>query len=109
MISMDKTYRTRDGREVRLYAIDGGGTSPVHGAFKNPTGWISCYWMSEGFQTVIEGPYDLIEAKPRIKREVWLSLYPNGGTWFCLESSQVRDDCLAKIKVEIDVEEGHGL
>jgi hypothetical protein len=32
MISMDKQYRTRDGREVRIYAVDGGGKYPIHGA-----------------------------------------------------------------------------
>jgi hypothetical protein len=109
MISMDKKYRTRSGDEVRIYAVDGNESRPIHGAFKGQTGWVSCCWPRGGAQIGYEGPYDLIEVKPRIKRTVWLSLYPNGGTWFCLEGSTFGSDCLARVKVEIDVEEGHGL
>ena len=110
MISMDKKYRTRDGREVRIYALDGGGTSPVHGAYKDPMGWVSCSWMQEGFKTILEGPYDLIEVKPRIKRTVWLALYPLDDVWVVNDDcTAVEKGCLACVKVEIDVEEGHGL
>ena len=34
MISLDKTYKTRDGREVRLLMVDGGGQWPVIGAYR---------------------------------------------------------------------------
>jgi len=68
MISMDKKYRTRDGREVRIYAVDGDGSHPVHGAIKINTGWRSCTWEQEGFHLVDEGYCDLIEVKPRIQR-----------------------------------------
>jgi hypothetical protein len=30
-IELGKTYRTRDGREVKIYAVDGGGEFPIHG------------------------------------------------------------------------------
>ena len=52
---------------------------------------------------------DLVEVKPRVKKTMWLSLYPNGVVWFCTEDSKVGDDCLARVKVEIDCEEGEGL
>ena len=42
MISLDKNYRTKDGKEVRIYAIDGGGDFPVHGAV-----YVNCSWISE--------------------------------------------------------------
>ena len=32
MIDKNKQYRTRDGREVRIYATDGYGHYPVHDA-----------------------------------------------------------------------------
>ena len=32
MIDKSKTYRTRDGREVRIYATDGVGDQAIHGA-----------------------------------------------------------------------------
>jgi hypothetical protein len=109
MISMDKTYRTRDGREVRIYATDGDGSHPVHGAIKINTGWRSCTWEQEGFHLVDKGYCDLIEVKPRIKRTVWIALYPNDVAWFSGENMTVGKDCLARGKVEIDFEKGEGL
>ena len=38
MISKDKQYKTRDGREVRVYATDGAGEFPIHGAVLNDDG-----------------------------------------------------------------------
>ena len=35
MIDKSKTYRTRDGREVRIYATDGERGLRVHGATKD--------------------------------------------------------------------------
>ena len=32
-MSMDKKYRTRDGKEVRIYAVDGCGDYPIHGSY----------------------------------------------------------------------------
>lgn len=112
MISMDKKYRTRDGREVRIYAVDGGGNSPIHGAVL--TGehkmWFFWSWHKDGRHTVsYETKSDLVEVKPRIKRTVWLSLYPDCGTWISDKNLSVGDDCLARVKVEIDCEEGEGL
>ena len=48
MISMDKNYRTKDGKEVRLYAIDGIGLKPVHGAMLYPDGWEPSSWSKDG-------------------------------------------------------------
>lgn len=39
MISMDKKYKTRCGREVRIYALDGCGHFPVQGAILTESGW----------------------------------------------------------------------
>lgn len=47
-ISMDKKYTTRDGREVRIYALDGIGVYPVHGAVKVDDGWSVSTWASSG-------------------------------------------------------------
>lgn len=44
MISMDKNYRTREGQDVRLYAIDGKGQWPIHGAFLLDNGWKMATW-----------------------------------------------------------------
>tara|TARA_R110000868_G_scaffold372320_1_gene636155 strand:+ start:290 stop:619 length:330 start_codon:yes stop_codon:yes gene_type:complete len=109
MIDINKKYRTRMGDEVRIYALDGGDIYPVHGAYKDPLGWVSCSWMQAGSRMMLEGPLDLVEVKPRIQQTVWLALYPHGGVGFAPEVSMVKRDCLARYKVEIDCEEGEGL
>jgi hypothetical protein len=65
MIDINKKYRTRDGREVRIYAIDGSGTHSVHGAIYVTGGWVSCVWRKDGSFHEIDYELDLIEAKPR--------------------------------------------
>jgi hypothetical protein len=43
------TYRTRDGREARVYATDGAGDYPIHGATRWPReGWEEATWTAEG-------------------------------------------------------------
>jgi len=115
MISKDKTYRTRDGREVRIYATDGGvGKSMVHGAtLDEAPGWFPRVWYPDGSH--IENDYfDLIEVKPRIKRTVWLNVYANSYEAhhtkdFCNDLASVGKGRLACVKVEIYCEEGDGL
>jgi hypothetical protein len=112
MISKDKQYRTRDGREVRIYATDGGGEYPVHGSVKTNDGWRPRTWVSNGQVGPLENVGDLIEVKPRIKRTLWLNVYE-----ICASGYPTRyeaDDVasrsrLACVKVEIDCEEGEGL
>jgi hypothetical protein len=111
MISKDKQYRTRDGREVRIYATDGSIPFIIHGAWRIGTNWISCGWLDDGSHP--DNRYlDLIEVKPRIKRTVWLNVYEDDVHRF--HTKQEAEDgsykCrLACVKVEIDCEEGEGL
>lgn len=114
MIDKNKQYRTRDGREVRIYATDGDDNMPIHGAILNKHGWRVTSWtpdgLSEGFG--VEGS-DLIEVKSRIQREVWVNVYPTDVTvhrdkqaadYMCSNSSRIACVCLT-----IDCEEGEGL
>ena len=108
-ISMDKTYRTRDGREVRIYAVDGYRDCPIHGAIMDD-GWCVHNWTENGKGALSR--FDLIEVKPRIKRTVWLNVYANVVQGY--ETRYGADDVastdrLACIKHEIDCEEGEGL
>jgi hypothetical protein len=54
MVSKDKQYRTRDGREVRIYATDGYGPFCLHGAIavydekKTIVGWVLRLWREDG-------------------------------------------------------------
>lgn len=113
MIEMGKTYKTRDGREVRIYAVDGVDDYPVHGAVY-VGGWFPFKWRSDG--TYGHSPkhvHDLIEVKPRIKRTVWINVNPDGRCllWNSREAADERTtkDRIACVKVEIDCEHGEGL
>jgi hypothetical protein len=114
MIDPKKLYRTRDGREVRIYAVDGSGAVPVHGAIKNTYGWEPYQWIKDGRSYLKDGPEDLIEVRPRIQREVWVNVYPNGindELYFTKASAdqQALPRRIACVKLVIDCEEGHGL
>ena len=113
MIDKSKTYKTRDGREVRIYATDGGGSYPVHGAICQDGGWKSNTWNSDGSWTSGQCRADLIEVKPRIKYERWVNVYPDNA----ISSSKTREEAdrnaiwnrIACVKIAIDCEEGEGL
>lgn len=66
-ITMDVKYTTRDGRPVRIYAVDAGGVFPVHGAIHNVENWISHAWTDGGkfTQRDQKHAHDLIPAPPK--------------------------------------------
>jgi hypothetical protein len=112
MIDINKKYRTRGGNEVRIYATDGRGLHAIHGAFKDHDEWRTCTWQENGVNFILEGPFDLIEVKPRIKRTVWVNVYSNGFAGWVDRKTADANSCftrLACVKVEIDCEEGEGL
>ena len=110
MISLDKEYRTRDGRKVRLLCIDGPDESfPVAGFIEGATDVF--IWRVDGkVNRTIEHLEDLIESKPRVKKTVWLYHYDDGSIGcFSRGDRVVTDYTIARTKHEIDVEHGHGL
>ena len=111
MISKDKTYKTRDGREVRIYATDGHPSEPVHGAFQDYScAWNSTMWRHDGTNVYGKGESDLIEVKQRIKRTVWLNVFRNGEVVSTSEPPEhYITTIFACVPVEIDCEEGEGL
>tara|TARA_R110000868_G_scaffold308344_1_gene569848 strand:+ start:690 stop:1034 length:345 start_codon:yes stop_codon:yes gene_type:complete len=114
MIDINKKYRTRDGREVRIYAVNGGGGCPVHGTiFSKELGWMLATWSVDGCAlNDINHPSDLVEVKPRIKRTMWVNVCPNTITTFFhrLDADNYAGSSrLACVKVEIDCAEGEGL
>lgn len=119
MINKDKTYRTRDGREVRIYATDGVGNQCVHGAYRDKNGeWAMWLWGINGEPTNIikygEDALDLVEVKPRHKRTVWINVY-EGKPFYGIFHTEYDADTfssrhrIACIKVDLDFEEGEGL
>jgi len=68
-VTMGKTYTTADGREVRVFALDGGSDYPVLGAIRHDNGcWVSARWTVNGlfFNDSCNHPSSLVEAAPRI-------------------------------------------
>jgi hypothetical protein len=68
MIDINKKYRTRDGREVRIYATDGGSYMPIMGATlytskEGKTWWESARWKEDGSYDPYgrETKFDLVE------------------------------------------------
>ena len=118
MIDINKTYRTRDGREVRIYATDGAESTPVHGSIKSNIDyqWHPYRWYNNG--RISHNPRafdmcDLIEVRPRHKRTVWLNIYGPESFTSHISREQAEDEQdinrIACIKVEFDFEEGQGL
>jgi hypothetical protein len=112
-ISKDKQYTTRDGREVRIYATDGGGTYPIHGAIERREGWVSASWGSTGY-VVSPGREmldDLIEVKPRKKIERWVMVERHDACsmWITKPSQIETENSFAVKHIVFEVEEGEGL
>jgi hypothetical protein len=116
MIDKNKTYKTRDDREVRIYATDGGDLfedRTIHGAVKNRDRWVFAVWNATTgrcFASVKEETaMDLIEVRPRHKRTVFLHVFKNSAVCATEEAYYVVTGRIACIKVELDFEEGEGL
>lgn len=116
MIDKNKTYRTRGGHEVRIYAVNGGHGDAIHGAINNGGFWKPCSWFMNGlaFSGTGTSTFDLIEVKPRIQREVWVNVYPDAIGEYTY-NNKLRADLdatkgrIACVRLTIDCEEGDGL
>lgn len=59
---------TREGREVRIYAVDAGGDHRIHGAILCGDRWIQETWTTCGLRIIgLETVGDLIPAKQRVR------------------------------------------
>ena len=116
MIDKSKTYRTRDGREVRIYATDGYGSYPVHGAVLTEEGWFPRHWTEQGELSngrLVPSAHDLIKVRPRNKRTVWINVYGPESQTSHHSRKQADDErdghCIACVEVDLDFREGEGL
>jgi hypothetical protein len=119
IVEMTKEYRTRDGHEVRLYAVNQSGLFPVHGAIRSTSGfWFCTAWTEEG-RNRIDCPnhvHDLVEAPARIRTTAWVSVYKvfdkyMFGVYESHKQAQQSSaqDCLAIVNIDIDCEQGEGI
>lgn len=80
-IEPNKFYKTRSGLKARVYAVDGGGIYPIHGAVLNSMEWEFRSWTREGLnysdgkQSVLGIVEEWTEPKPKLK--AWYG--PTGG------------------------------
>lgn len=76
-IRLDATYRTRDGRPVRIYAVDGGYDGAVHGAILMPgVGWLMTVWHHDGkMGAAFTAEADLIEVRPMRRVTGWINVW----------------------------------
>lgn len=78
-IDINKKYRTRDGREVRIYATDLPGDYPIHGSIKNDAVeeiWELEEWAENGKAVIDhkgEHNFDLICVDDILK--LWFIVY----------------------------------
>lgn len=108
-IEIGKQYRTRDGKEVRIYAVDAGSDKPVHGAIFQYDTWSIMNWSLSGNAGAFVRDLDLIEVKPRHVR--WVNVYPLPGGVAHGDRGQADFNATSgRIAcVRIAVEEGEGL
>ena len=98
------TLKTRDGRDARVYAIDGEIPHPIHGAILTDGKWALRSWTEEGrfdHRFTDPAPYDLMQPK----RELWVNVYPWPLEAFAYVNKTEADDCadvkrIARIRVE---------
>lgn len=118
-VEITKEYRTRNGMDVRLYAVGTSGNFPVHGAIRATDGyWFVYAWTADGKGT-INIPlheWDLVEAPARVRTTAWVRVYKvlDRYTFGVYESDDQaqklgEQDCLAIVKVDIDCEQGEGI
>ena len=76
MISKDKQYKTRNGRQVRIYATDGFGECPIHGAAWDAemNEWETLSWTENGllFDDGEESDVDLVPVEDGVSDADWL-------------------------------------
>lgn len=100
LITMDKKYKTRSGRDVTIYKTDVDSiTYSVHGAYRDSYGCEHVEsWTAEGSvnQHMSERDLDLIECKPVHTVTRWFCLYSDG--------THNPDKLIKMLDREIDIE-----
>ena len=73
-VSIDKTYKTKCGYSVKIYAIYEDQHFKVHGAYFEGGSWTQASWKLDGTHLYPNRVLNLVEVKRRIKRTYWVNL-----------------------------------
>jgi hypothetical protein len=109
MVDKNKQYKTREGFPYRCYATDGGGAYPVHGAYFKGGEWLPIRHKENGMFGDDEHYHDLIEVKPRIKIERWVTVADDGSVFVFTNKVKGGPSVFAIKHIVFEVEEGEGL
>ena len=117
MIEMGKEYKTREGKPVRLYTVNGANASqPVVGERHiYDDAWGVSTWDTQGRWTHdgAEHKYDLIEVKPVLVVDGWLNTYKDIMPVFHLTrrsaDEQASPGRLSCLRIHRTYREGDGL
>jgi hypothetical protein len=116
MISMDKKYKTRDGREVKILTTERKDDYPVVGLIVEDSGieTVRSWPLSGVYSEEHECLADLVETKITLDIEGYFNIYKNDDFSFhrnkarAINASYNRKDLLARKKVKIEIEIGEG-
>lgn len=77
-IEAGKQYFTREGKRVRIYATDGGGTYPVHGAILYESeGWCAMTWHADGSFQLVPVAADIVSEDDWREEIPWDHIHPD--------------------------------
>jgi hypothetical protein len=115
-IDINKQYKTREGKEVRIYSVDTSNINEVHGAVLREGGWYIEIWNIEGdyLNSGSSSNYDLVEVKPTTKITQWLNIF-HGGRIGIHPTRETADESAAIltraacIEINLEYKEGEGL
>lgn len=112
IVEMGKEYRLANGDAYRMLCTDGGGMTPIIGAYfelKRQV-WIAIRHRQDGSH-YDDTALNLVEVKPRIKGEFWVVHFDGGGFLTYSEKPETsnRTGVIAITHHTYDCEEGEGL
>ena len=107
-IDITKTYQTRSGLSVRIYAVDGAGPYPLHGAVRTERGWDDEKWNKYG-EYVRAGASDLDLIPVKTWRawkdgempKFFMVRHKEGGEWHIANGSDLAG-CFQKLFLNYD-------
>jgi hypothetical protein len=114
MIDKNKTYKTRRGHAVRIYATDGEEDYPVHGAIYllEKDKWRCITWTDAGHFMSKSSEHDLDIIESRQIQVRWLNVYDHGFSSRKFQTKEAADELAVPHRiacVRVEYYEGEGL